>query len=482
MRLNAIANNFNFPTSKKFQSASYLALGFIAMSLAHLTFNIDLLAWIAMSPFLLYLGNSTGLKSRLLFAAVLFLTWSVIILKIITPPIPVFLVFMYAIPISLFHLPGYLLWAHYKDRRFSALIFPAAMVLLEWVQYTFTPLASWGAAAYTQSNNLPVMQVVSVAGLSGLGFLVYWINATLASLLLKKSRAMSSFFWSVIIVLLLSFWGTLRLGFENARGAETIKVATIGTDSEIGGLPLPTTEKNDDDILAILNRTIRAAEAGARIIVWNEAAFLLWPENQDQWINRFRDLAKKYKITLVASHILLTNEEPLQFENRYLLINDRGNVLDTYYKHQPVPGEPAKKGTEAIQTFRVNDINLGGAICYDYDFPYIARDFGNAGADIVALPSSDWRGIDPLHSRMAAFRAVEQGHSIIRSTRYGLSAAITPYGDMVAKQSSFDRNDKIMLANLPTDRVGTIYSFLGDVPIYLCAIFILIITLKKSDE
>ena len=105
-------------------------------------------------------------------------------------------------------------------------------------------------------------------------------------------------------------------------------------------------------------------------------------------------------------------------------------MVYSYLKHEPVPGEPAVKGREKLEVTTIGGINLGGAICYDYDFPYLAREYGKIGADIVALPSSDWRGIDPLHTRMAAFRALEQGHSILRSTRFGLSAAITPYGEI----------------------------------------------------
>jgi apolipoprotein N-acyltransferase len=51
---------------------------------------------------------------------------------------------------------------------------------------------------------------------------------------------------------------------------------------------------------------------------------------------------------------------------------------------------------------------------------------------------------------MAAFRAIEKGNSILRSTRFGLSAAINPYGEMTAQQSSFDSRNKIMRAELPT--------------------------------
>jgi len=36
--------------------------------------------------------------------------------------------------------------------------------------------------------------------------------------------------------------------------------------------------------------------------------------------------------------------------------------------------------------------------------------------------------------------------NLLRSTRFGLSAAITPYGEMVSQMSSFDDHNKIMYA------------------------------------
>jgi apolipoprotein N-acyltransferase len=74
---------------------------------------------------------------------------------------------------------------------------------------------------------------------------------------------------------------------------------------------------------------------------------------------------------------------------------------------------------------------------------------------------------------MAAFRAVEQGHSVLRSTRFGLSAAITPYGEMVSQMSSFDENDKIMYSQLPTKGVTTLFSVIQDSFVYLCIGFLL---------
>jgi apolipoprotein N-acyltransferase len=150
------------------------------------------------------------------------------------------------------------------------------------------------------------------------------------------------------------------------------------------------------------------------------------------------------------------------------MVTPNGSIDHSYMKHEPVPGEPATPGTSAQQTVELNGSMVGGAICYDYDFPYLARDNKKAGADIVGLPSSDWRGIDPIHTQMAAMMAIEQGNSIVRSTRIGLSAAITPYGVMNAQMSSFDENDKIMIANVPSQGITTLYSLIGKFFVWLC--------------
>jgi apolipoprotein N-acyltransferase len=257
-------------------------------------------------------------------------------------------------------------------------------------------------------------------------------------------------------------------------------VAEVGTDSDIGGLPLPQGNKNERDIEKILYRTKAAADFGARIVVWTEAAFYLEPAYEEIWIESFQEVAKNSRVSLVASYILLLSESPFRYENKYLLINPEGDIINNYLKHQPVPGEPAIKGTDPLEVFDIEGINLGCVICYDYGFPFLAKEYGDFNADIVAVPSSDWRGIDPLHTRMAAFRAVEQGHSILRSTRFGISAAINPDGDMLSQMSSFDNNNKIMISQLPAKGITTINSIIGDIPVYLSIAFILLFFLYRK--
>ncbi len=451
----------------------YLAIGIVTMALTHMTFSIEVMAWISSVPFLIYLSLTQGWKSRLTFFLALVLAWSIVVTKIISDPIPLALVFLYSIPISLFHLPGYLIWSNFKNQKYGLFLFPVIMIILEWIQYTFTPLASWGIAAYTMHDNVSLIQSLSLFGLAGLSFLIYWVNASIANIIIKQKTSISTFQLPLFMLFLLIAFGSIRYDFSKANGRETVTVAAVGTDSEASGLPLPTKARTEQTRTALFERTRTAADGGAKIIAWNEAAIFIMPEDEKEWINSIKELAAELNITLVASYVTPISQSPLRYENKYQFIDASGNITHTYLKHQPVPGEPAVQGKSPLKVADIKGTKVGAAICYDYDFPYLAKGYDELGVDIVIVPSSDWRGIDPVHTEMAAFRAIEQGHSVLRSTRFGLSAAITPYGEMLAQMSSFDENDKIMYSHLPTKGVTTLYSVIQDSFVYLCIGFLL---------
>lgn len=458
-----------------------LGLGMLSISLAHMNISMDLAGWFACVPFLVYLRQTNGARSKWLFLFGLIAAWSVCIAKIVSPPMPFVMVFLFSIPISLFQLPGYLVWDHYKDRSLGLLLFPCVMVIMEWIQYNFTPFASWGVAAYTQSHSLNIMQSASLFGMPGLSFLIYWVNSSIAEWIFKKSTTKLSFEIPLSVFLALILFGSLRFELNKASSKEMIKVAAVGTDSKVGGFPLPSKESNDIVKHDLFQRTEMAALNGAQLIVWNEAATFILPEEEGMWMDSLSSLSKRLQVDLVAAFIIPLSSNPLKYKNMYLFYDRNGNLLYTYNKHQPVPGEPAEKGQEVIKAFDISGVTAGAAICYDYDFPYLAKSYGDLNADLVAVPSSDWRGIDPLHSRMAAFRAVEQGHSIIRSTRFGLSAAISPYGEFLAQMSSYDTNDKVMMAHLPAQGVKTIYKLIGDTLVYLCFGFLFYFIYKQKN-
>lgn len=460
-------------TLNNLKPAWFLITGILAISLAHMTYSISIFAWFSNVPFLIYLSISKGLKSRLLFVISLMLAWSIVVLKIISPPVPLLLVFLFSIPISLIHLPAYLLWDKFRSRKLALFLFPSIITVAEWVQYSFTPFASWGVMAYSQLNTISIMQLASLSGMAGLSFLIYWVNASIADIINTKKISLQTFYLPIVFSLLAIIYGSLRVEIAGSKGYKTLTVAAVGTESNVSGLPLPSKESNEKVINDLLRKTKQAGSSGARLVVWNEASFYTLPENEHNVIESIKTLAKELGVAIVAAYVKPVSENPLKYENKISFISSKGEVEYSYLKHHPVPGEPAIPGTEKLKTVQVSESKIGAAICYDYDFPKISGNYGKLNADIVALPSSDWRGIDPLHTQMAAFRAVEQGHSVIRSTRFGLSAAISPYGELIHRASSYDQNSKILIADIPSKGIKTIYSKTGDAFIFICIGFII---------
>jgi apolipoprotein N-acyltransferase len=174
---------------------------------------------------------------------------------------------------------------------------------------------------------------------------------------------------------------------------------------------------------------------------------------------RGRAFANRNGVDLVMAYAVPV--EGGLMDNQYAWISPEG-VLEHYIKHYPVPGEPSVRGTD---TLIVHDRPYGraaGAICYDYDFPGMGRQHAKLGADLVVVPSSDWKGIDPYHTQMAAVRGIEGGFSVVRPVRYATSGAFDAYGVRRASANYFE-GERVFVASVPARRIETPYSRIGDV-------------------
>jgi apolipoprotein N-acyltransferase len=254
----------------------------------------------------------------------------------------------------------------------------------------------------------------------------------------------------------------VRLDLASSVGEPTVLVAAVGTDNDVGGLPLPSRAQRERWDLALFERTRKAAQAGAELVVWTEAASVVEPADETEWLASVGELAREQRVAIVVGYIVpLLDRDPFEYENAYALLGPDGALVHRYLKHHPVPGEPAVRGTEQTPMHTSETLGeVSGAICYDYDFPAMARARGSA--DLVALPSSDWRGIDPIHTHMARLRAIEGGHSVLRSTRFGLSAGIDSTGVIRGQLSHFDDDERILLVHLPRHGRASLSARLGE--------------------
>jgi apolipoprotein N-acyltransferase len=444
---------------------AWLLLGVVLLFASELRFAIGVLAWTAPIPFLRYLRLNNSIRYVVLAAVAIVVAWMLTVAKIVTAPLPLTASFAFGVPIGAMLAWPYVAWSRIH-RSLPAWagpsLFACLMVTSEVLLHRALPFGTWGSAGNTQVDHLGLMQLASVTGVHGISFLVYLVAASVEAWIAEPTHGRLPLV-ALVVAGAAAAWGELRTSLATARAERVVRVATVDTDANFSGPPLPQSVDVDRIDGALFERTRDAARAGARLVVWPEAATLVLPAREMAWRERVGALARELSIALAAGHVVLRSTEPLRYDNQYALFSRRGVLEHLYTKHHPVPGEPISRGEGPMPVFASDELGrVSGAICYDADFPEVSLEQAGAAADLVVLPSSDWRGIDPIHAQMAAVRAIEGGYSIVRATRSGLSLAADAYGRVRGWHSAFDVGARTMVADVPARRARTPYAALGD--------------------
>lgn len=254
----------------------------------------------------------------------------------------------------------------------------------------------------------------------------------------------------------------------NAARANTIGEST--TDSaEMKNLLAASKSSVFQQLDYLLSKSAAYADAGAKLIVWSEAALITPPDFETEILARSRALAKSRSTNLALTlGVFRDITDDQYFENKTVFINERGIKVGEYFKTKTVPGEPSIVGRGDIPVFDTGSIGkVAPIICFDADFPgYVrqisAREDNQTGPDILIISANDWKEVTDSHANMSAFRAIENGVWVARATSNGKSAVISPLGEIYAQATSFGTVEPAMSGWVVGDAVTTIYSFVGD--------------------
>ncbi|MGC1297334.1 MAG: nitrilase-related carbon-nitrogen hydrolase, partial [Alloacidobacterium sp.] len=360
---------------------------------------------------------------------------------------------------------------------FNTLVFPCTLVAAQFI-YSHGPVGSWGSIPYTQSGNLPLLQILSVTGLWGITFLIGWFAAVVNrtfELEVGDRRArlpLLLFSWVYVAVILL---GGARLVLSAPSGP-TVRIASLspakdGAKISDELLQAVVHEKASQDQVAnlrsatnaganeLLARSEREAIAGAKIIFWSETAAYILKEDEAGLFGRGGALAAKHHVYLGMTLGTWTPGATFPLENKLVLIEPTGAIAWQYLKARPTPGPEAAMSAKPDGLLRHVDTPFGrlaAAICYDMDFPKLMAQAGEQRAELVLSPAGDWQAIDPRHTEIASFRAIEQGFNLVRQSNGGLSAAYDFQGRRLAAMDQYQAADLTMIAEVPTRGTRTI--------------------------
>jgi apolipoprotein N-acyltransferase len=440
-------------------------LSILLIASVGMRFNISILAWVMFVPLLLLVRETNSKKGWFSILVLMQIAYFLQVFKIVTDPMPALMALLFSVPMALGS--WLLLWGFEIVRRrvgdgVGVVFFASLMSVSEWITFYTSELGSWGSMTYTQLDNLAFLQLSSLFGITLGSFFIYLSSAFIAVFIANEDRkefVKPALIFSLIFTLFYSY-GVWRVETGTSTG-EHVLVAGISSDLEITPEGIPDKKYLEEGTDGLIKKTKTAINRGAKLIAWNEGATIIFKEDEAEFVEKINQLSLQNEVDLFIAYIVPIDGIK-KFENKYLFIS-KGKILDEYFKYHPVPGEGSIKGTQYAKVADLGYAKVSGAICYDFDFPVLGRVLSQRGADIVVVPSSDWKGIDPIHGLQAMVRAIEGGYSLLRPVRGATSFAFDAYGNIRASMSYFEENDRIMMASLPTGRVWTLYSVVGDI-------------------
>ena len=320
---------------------------------------------------------------------------------------------------------------------------------LFWLEWSLLPL--WGTAqnfACSSPANRPFIAWFGTAGGTwSLLCLASWFHATFSR---RNSWLETVLIGASGIAIFLALQSIERLWFSPKSNSQTLRVAVFGWAG------------NAFDALTELPAEFQtaarqASEQGARLLVTPEAAIQV--QNRAHFRVSLCTLALKYNLALAVGYF-----DQKQNQNCIDFVSAQGEVVSRYVKTHLVPVfERYNAGKGELALMDVDGIQVGGLVCQDDNFPDIARKYGKAGAQLLAIPTNDWKGVKDVHFANHRWRALENRFALARATSDGISSLTSNSGEVLSSSDHFGEGAKLLVADVAVGSgKATLYAKTGD--------------------
>ena len=364
----------------------------------------------------------------------------------------------------------------------ATLVFPLIVVSIDYISAKANPLGSIGAQAYFQYGNLALMQLLSITGMWGIVFLVSWLGPVVNYAWERgfewKLIRRSILVYAVIMLAVLAFGGA-RLAY--ARQADsTVRIhgiTAVDMRQNWGALNQlaeqegweAMRQKSAEYQDLYFEQTVREARAGAQLVHWPEMAVMVAGEDEPAFLARARKIAREQGIYL-AMALGTKFQDGRPWKNKLIVINPAGEVVLEHHKYALVAQEGTSGGDGVLRTVETPFGTLSGIVCNDTNHEEVVTQAGRNGTELLFSPSLEVKAIDPIHAHMAAYRAVENGITLVRQADNGLSVVVDPYGRVLASMDHFNNTEHVMVANVPIQKAFALYPYIGDLFAWLAMI------------
>ena len=370
-------------------------------------------------------------------------------------------------------------------------VYPAAWTLWEWLRgWAFTGFP-WLQLGYSQID-APASGWLPVVGVHGAGAVAAFAAGGLAYALLRRDRRAFALLGAVAVL-----WGAgaalARIDWVQPVGAP-LKVAIVQGNIAQDEKWLPEMRAVTLERYATLTRQ----HLDADLVVWPESAIPAFLDTEKEFTRRiFAEAVARDSAVLTGvpiregvggpylNGVLMLGSEPGVYYKRRLVPFGEylpfASVLRPvvealgirFADFSPGPGEQAP--------IRLGPHALGVSICYEIAFASAVRLDLPEAALLVTVSNDAWFGdsIGPhQHLEIARVRAVETGRWVVRATNTGLSAVVSPRGEVRARLPQFETAAGTF--DVVPMQGETPYVRIGDVPIVIAVAVWLVAGLARA--
>ncbi len=500
---NAAENNS--PMKKhSFKRLMYTISSAILLVLAFPRFNLWFFAWIGLVP-LFFALETNSIKNRFVIGyifGIIFFTGILYWLFSVTIPGAIALILISALTPAIFCSICHTQPTHSKTGAlaYNTLFIPAAWVLSEYFRTYFLTGFPWALLGYSQSVNLPIIQIADVTGVYGVSFLIVLANFGIYLVLRKAPQRFYSLFAIFIVFALVLAYGQKRINYPDL--AQKLKVAVIQ-----GNIPQrfkwdPQYRRFIMDKYEMLTKA--ALTQSPRLVVWPETSIPGYLKEENDLKSKVVDLVKSGNTNILAGSI---RSEGSKVFNSAIFVSQDGLITESYDKIHLVPlgefipfkdffnrfrafidkpiGDFARGSKFTVFKFKLHDTiktpgniqritqfhEFSALICFEDIFPDLCRRFVKNGARfLVNITNDAWFGKTAApyqHMQGSVFRAVENRVTVLRAANTGVSCIIDHTGK-VLETVNLNGDDVFVdgyaAANItPNFFIKTFYTRHGDV-------------------
>jgi apolipoprotein N-acyltransferase len=363
------------------------------------------------------------------------------------------------------------------------LVLPVLWMLLEWLRGWLLSGFPWLSIGYALVDS-PLAGWAPWFGVYGVTWAAAALSVALTVLALPSvTRARRLTALGVGLVLILAPLLLARHEWTRPTGSRIAVAAVQGAVSQD-----QKWQAKNRSVTMTRYEDLTAQAWGAQLIVWPESALPVLANEIPEYLQQLKALGRAHGADFAIG--LVTYEpQSRAYHNGLLVLSEQGGGwyfkrhLVPFGEYFPVPGfvrswmrlmslpyDDMTPGSEHQPTLSAAGQKLGITICYEDAFGSQQLRVLREATLLVNVTNNAWFGDSTAphqHLQIARMRALEAGRYMIAATNDGITAAIGPHGQVIARLPQFQQ--AVLRAEVQPMTGLTPYARLGNYPVILGA-------------